>query len=346
MKTGGVRVGIIGYGYWGPNLVRNFADIPGADVVAVCDVSADRLVGAEIRHPGIDVTTDARALLARSDIDAVAIATPVSTHFDLAHEALLAGKHVLVEKPFTASADCAERLIDTAARRRLVLMVDHTFVYTGAVRAIQQCLADEGVGDVLYYDSVRINLGLFQHDVNVLWDLAVHDLAIMDFLLPERPVAVSATGMRHVANGPENIAYVTLYFDSALIAHVHANWLAPVKVRQTLIGGTRRMIVYNDLEPIERVRVYEKGIVVTDDPDSLHRMRINYRTGDMWAPTVDATEALRTEALHFVECVTRGVRPITDGESGLRVVRILEAATESIAARGRPVALSASSAVA
>ena len=207
MNTGVVHVGVIGYGYWGPNLVRNFAEIPGADVVAVCDLSGDRLVRALTRHAGIDVTTDAHALLSRSDIDAVAIATPVSTHFDLAHAALLAGKHVLVEKPLTASAECAERLIDTAAGRRLVLMVDHTFVYTGAVRAIQHFLATDGVGELLYYDSVRINLGLFQHDVNVLWDLAVHDLAIMDFLLPQRPVAVSATGMRHIANGPENIAY-------------------------------------------------------------------------------------------------------------------------------------------
>jgi predicted dehydrogenase len=346
MKTSTVRVGVIGYGYWGPNLARNFAEIPGAELVAVCDLDADRLTRAELRHPGIDVTTDAQALISRPDIDAVAIATPVSTHFPLAHAALLSGKHVLVEKPLAASADDAARLIDEAARRRLVLLVDHTFVYTGAIRAIQQCLADEGVGEVLYYDSVRINLGLFQHDVNVIWDLAVHDLAILDYLLPQRPVAVSATGMRHVAGGPENIAYVTLYFDGTLIAHVHVNWLAPVKVRQTLIGGTRRMIVYNDLEPLERVRIYEKGIVVTGDPESVRRMRIDYRTGDMWAPKIDATEALRTEALHFVECVTGGMRPITDGEAGLRVVRILEAATASVAGRGRPVALSAASVVA
>ena len=270
-------------------------------------------------------------------IDAVAIATPVATHYDLAMRALAAGKHVLVEKPLAASSELASRLIDEAARRRLVLMVDHTYIYSGAVQRIRDALLHDGVGEILYYDSVRINLGLFKHDMNVLWDLAVHDLAIMDGLLPARPRAVSACGVRHVPGGPENIAYLTLFFDSTLIAHIHANWLAPVKVRHTLIGGTEKMIVYNDLEPVEKVKIYDRGITVTDDPERIRQLRIGYRSGDMWAPRVDTTEALRTEVDHFVNCIDSGCRPQSDGEAGLRVVRILEAATRSIGERGRAI---------
>jgi predicted dehydrogenase len=339
-----LRVGVVGCGYWGPKLIRNFSEIPGARVTAVCDLRADRLAQVSWRGAPPALTSNAGDLLASPDVDAVVIATPVATHFDLALRALEHGKHVLVEKPLAASSDLAERLIDEAARRHLVLMVDHTFVYSGAVRAIRRILGDGDVGDVLYYDSVRINLGLFQHDVNVLWDLAVHDLSIMDFLLAERPVAVSATGVRHVAGRTENMAYITLFFDGSLIGHVHANWLAPVKIRHTLIGGSQRMIVYDDLEPVEKVKVYDKGVVVADDPESVYQMRIGYRTGDMWAPRIELTEALRTEALHFVQCVTRGERPLTDGETGLRVLHVLEAATRSMADQGRPIELSGRSA--
>jgi predicted dehydrogenase len=332
-----INVGVIGCGYWGPKLIRNFSEIPGSDVVAVCDTNPEHLSPSLLRHHAVCATTRADELIAMPEVTAVAIATPVSTHFDLAMRALNAGKHVLVEKPLTTSSEQGQRLIDEAARRNLVLMVDHTFVYTGAVRAIRQLLDDGDVGDILYYDSVRINLGSFRHDVNVLWDLAAHDLSIMDFLLRQHPSAVSATGASHVPGRTEDVGYLTLFFENSLIAHVHANWLAPVKIRHTVIGGSRQMIVYDDLEPADKVKVYDRGIVLDDDPAEVDRLRIGYRTGDMRAPLIDATEALRTEALHFVRCITHGERPITDGAAGLRVVQVLEAATRSMAERGRPV---------
>jgi len=334
-----INIGVIGYGYWGPNLVRNFVETPGSQVAAVCDLRPERLAQVRSRYPAIETTTDYREVLTNEHIDAITIATSVSTHFDLAMQALQAGKHVLVEKPLTATSEQAIRLIEEANRQNRVLMVDHTFVYTGAVRKIQELVANNGLGDIYYYDSVRVNLGLFQHDVNVIWDLAVHDLSIMDYVLPSWPCAVSATGMRHVPGEPENIAYLTLFFNSCLIAHIHVNWLAPVKVRRTLIGGSQRMIVYDDLEPSEKVKIYDKGITVNNNAENMYQMLVGYRTGDMLAPQLDMTEALRTEALHFINCIDKGEHPITDGEAGLRVVRILEAATQSMTERGRLVEL-------
>jgi predicted dehydrogenase len=334
-----IGVGIVGLGYWGPNLLRNFAEAAGVEVRVVCDLQADRLTAATARYPRVAATREARALLADPAVDAVAIATPVSTHYELALAALQAGKHVLVEKPLASSSAQALRLIEEAERRRLVLMVDHTFVYTGAVRKIASLVSSGELGDLYYYDSVRVNLGLFQHDVNVIWDLAVHDLSIMDHVLPFRPSAVSATGMSHVAGGHENIAYLTLFFENNLIAHIHVNWLAPVKIRRTLIGGSQRMIVYDDLEPSEKIKVYDKGITVNNNPESVYQMLVGYRAGDMWAPRLDAAEALKTEIAHFVDCIDRGVAPTTDAVSGLRVVRLVEAASESMGARGRLVEL-------
>ena len=332
-----ITLGVIGYGYWGPNLVRNFAETAGARIGSVCDLSEARLAIAARRHPGIRTGTSARELIEDPAIDAVVIATPVNLHFELALAALRAGKHVLVEKPLTSTSEHALRLIDEAERRRLVLMVDHTFVYTGAVAKMRELVAAGELGDVYYYDSVRINLGLFQHDVNVLWDLAVHDLSIMDFVLGRHPVSVSATGLAHVAGEPENIAYLTMFFADRLIAHVHVNWLAPVKVRRTLLGGSRRMIVFDDLEASEKVKLYDRGISVNPSAENLHQMMIGYRTGDMWAPQLPVREALSVEAAHFVDCVVRSQRPTTDGPAGLRVVRLLEAATQSMAAQGRLV---------
>jgi predicted dehydrogenase len=334
-----INIGVIGYGYWGPNLVRNFSEIPGAQVTMVSDFKPELLAKVQARYPSIQVTTDCQDILADTKIDAVAIATPVSTHFDLALAALKAGKHVLVEKPMTVTSEQALRLIEEAERRNLVLMVDHTFVYTGAVRKMRDLVANDGLGDIYYYDSVRVNLGLFQHDVNVLWDLAVHDLSIMDYVLQSKPRAVSATGVSHIPGKPENIAYLTLFFDSNLIAHLHANWLAPVKVRRTLISGSQKMIVYDDLEVSEKVKIYDKGITVNGDTEKVYEMLIGYRTGDMWAPKLEMTEALRTEGLHFLHCIEQGERPITDGYAGLRVVKILEAATKSMKDQGRLVEL-------
>jgi len=336
-----IGVGIIGLGYWGPNLLRNVADLPGARLVCASDLRADRLDAAAARYPWMRTTRDAAGLIADPAIDAVAIATPVSTHFELAMAALKAGKHVLVEKPLASSSEQGRRLIEEAERRRLVLMVDHTFVYTGAVHKMASLVSSGELGELYYYDSVRVNLGLFQHDVNVIWDLAVHDLSIMDHVLPLKPRAVSATGISHVAGGHENIAYLTLFFDTTFIAHIHVNWLAPVKVRRTLLGGSQRMIVYDDLEPSEKLKVYDRGITVNSNPENIYEILVGYRSGDMWAPRLETAEALRTEIAHFLDCIERGAGPLTDGVSGLRVVELVEAASASMASRGRPVELGA-----
>jgi len=337
-----IGAGVIGYGYWGPNLVRNLSETPGGQVLAVSDVSEERLALAQRRYPSIRTTTTWCDLIADPRVDAVVIATPVSTHFELAMAALRAGKHVLVAKPLAASAVQARQLIDESERRRLVLMVDHTFVYTGAVRKIRELVGHPDFGDLYYYDAVRVNLGLFQHDVNVIWDLAVHDLSIMDHVLPERPRAIAATAMSHVAGTPENIAYLTVFFASRIIGHIHVNWLAPAKVRQTLICGSQQMIVYDDNEPSEKVKIYERGVTVNGagNPEQLYRLLVGYRIGDMRAPRLDTTEALRRETTHFLDCIERGTRPLTDGIAGLRVVQMLEAADRSLAEGGRPVALS------
>ena len=335
-----IRVGVIGYGYWGPNLVRNLVELPGFDVSVVSDRRPQRLAQVRQRHPLVKTTTDCNEIFASPDIDAVVIVTPVSTHFDLAMEALRAGKHVLVTKPLASTSEQGARLIETAAEENRVLMVDHTFIYTGAVRRIKELIGR--LGHLYYYDSVRVNLGLFQHDVNVLWDLAVHDLSIMDYLLGQQPRAVAATGAGHVPGQPVDVAYLTCFFDNNLLTHHHVNWLAPVKVRRTLIGGDRQMIVYDDLEPSEKVKVYDKGITLNGDQEELYQSLVGYRTGDMWAPQVSLTEGLHVEVQHFLDCIRRGARPMTDGEAGLRVIRILEAATESLAERGRPVELTAS----
>jgi predicted dehydrogenase len=336
-----VRIGVIGYGYWGPNLVRNFAEVPDTQVVAVADMKTDRLQLVCRRYPRVQAVVDYRDLLRNPDIDAVAISTPVSTHFPLAMEALQAGKHVLVEKPMTADTDQAQRLIDEAARRKLVLMVDHTFVYTGAVRKMRELINTGALGDIYYYDSTRVNLGLFQHDVNVIWDLAVHDLSIMDYILPEVPVEVSATGIEHVAGAGEDAAYVSVFYSGSIIAHVNVNWLSPVKIRRTLIGGSKSMIVYDDIENSEKVKVYDKGVVVKNGPESLYKLLVSYRSGDMSAPQLDMTEALHIEAQHFADCIQNGTTPITDGHAGLRVVSTLEAATRSIKQRGKSVRVGA-----
>ncbi|MBN1994175.1 MAG: Gfo/Idh/MocA family oxidoreductase [Anaerolineae bacterium] len=334
-----INMGIIGYGYWGPNLVRNFVEIPETQVLGVSDLNPKRLHLVQARYPSIQVTTNPVDLFNNPAIEAVAIATPVSSHFELALQALQANKHVLLEKPLTTTSAQALRLIEEAERRNRILMVDHTFVYTGAVRKIRELVENGSVGDLYYYDSVRVNLGLFQHDVNVIWDLAVHDLSIMDYVISARPLAVSATGVSHISGQPENIAYLTLFFDNHLLAHIHVNWLAPVKVRRTLIGGSKKMIVYDDLEPSEKIKVYDKGITLNDGPESVYQMLIGYRTGDMWSPQLDVTEALRTEALHFIHCIQHHETPLTDGQAGWRIVQILEAATASIAQQSRPIEL-------
>ena len=334
-----IKIGVIGYGYWGPNMVRNFFEAPGSQVIMVSDLRSERLSLVQSRYPTVRVTQKAGELIEDPDVDAVVVSTPVSSHYDLALQALQSGKHVLVEKPLTATTDQAQSLIEEAERGKRILMVDHTFVYTAAVRKIHDLISSGELGDVYYYDSVRINLGLFQHDVSVLWDLAVHDLSIMDYILPEKPILVSASGSAHIKGAPEDVAYLTLHFDSNIIAHVHINWLAPVKIRRTLIGGSRKMIVYDDLEPSEKIKIYDKGITLKDNVEDIYKLMVGYRTGDMIAPQIDGTEALRTEANHFLKCIEEGKRPLTDGQAGFQVVKILEAATLSIKEKGKPVEL-------
>ena len=332
-----IKIGVIGYGYWGPNLVRNFMTAAGSVVMRVCDLREERLSPLEKLYPGLKTSTDSAELINDPQIDAVVIATPVSSHFDLALSALRAGKHVLVEKPLASNSDQARKLVDEAVARKLILLVDHTFVYTPAVRKIRELIASGELGQIYYYDAVRVNLGLFQHDVNVIWDLAIHDLSIMDAVLPYKPVAISATGISHVPGQPENVAYITLFFQGAQIAHVHVNWLTPVKVRHTLIGGSEKMILYDDLEPSEKLKVYDKGINVSPGPEDVYKMLVSYRLGDMWAPQLDNTEALQTEARHFIECIEGNKQPETDGAAGLRMVNMIEAAELSLRDRGRLV---------
>lgn len=332
-----IKTAVIGYGYWGPNLVRNFSESGRTTVVGVSDLREDRLVAAQRRFPGVQATQDAASLIHDPGVDAVAISTPVFAHYDLAMAALKAGKHVLVEKPITATSEQAMRLIDEAAKRNLTLMVDHTFVYTGAVRKIRELVRKGDLGDILYYDSVRVNLGLFQRDVDVIWDLAVHDLSIMNYVLDCKAMAVTASGMSHVTGGPENIAYLTVFCGGNLLGHINVNWLSPVKLRRTLIGGASRMIVYDDMENSEKVKVYDKGITVTNGPESTYQAMIGYRSGDMYAPQLEVTEALGVEIRHFADCIENGAKPITGGEAGLAVVQVLEAATLSMRNRGQLV---------
>ncbi len=335
-----MKIGIIGCGYWGPNLIRNFSALDDVEVVAVCDRRRERLDFIRRRYPAIScLTVDANEVLRSPDIDAVVIATPVSSHFELGMEALANGKHLLMEKPLTATVEQGRRLIDAAEQKRLRLMVDHTFVYTGAVQTIRDLVVSGKLGQLYYFDSVRVNLGLFQHDVNVVWDLAPHDVSIMDYLLDRSPRAVAATGMAHVESDIENIAYITTYYDDNLLGHIHVNWLAPVKVRKTLISGSRQMIIYDDTEPSEKVKVYDRGVDVVPDGDEIYRMLIQYRTGDMWAPHVDLTEALHHVSREFYDCIHEDRPPLTDGQAGLRVVRILEAANRSIRNQGKVVRL-------
>lgn len=334
-----INIGVIGYGYWGPKLVRNFTLLPDCKVRAVADPDPSRLAEASMHNSSVLTTTNADVLITDPTIDALAIATPVSTHFELASKAIREGKHVWIEKPMAASVTEAERLIEEAAKRNLVLLVDHTFVYTGAVRKIKELVDAKELGRLYYYDSIRINLGLFQHDINVLWDLAVHDLGIIDHLFSLQPVAVTATGISHLPGEPENVAYLTCFFEDNMIAHVNVNWLAPAKLRLVVLGGDKKMIVYDDNEADQKIKVYDKGVMKPTQPDEIYKMLINYRVGDMWAPKLEQGEALRREAVHFLECVGSGKQPVTGGEAGLRVVRVLEAAGRSLRQRGIPVDL-------
>ena len=330
-----IRIGVIGYGYWGPNIVRNLHTLDSAKVVAVCDKHSKAQERARHSYPNLQVVSDANEILRSPDIDAVAVVTPVWTHFELAKAALENGKHVFLEKPLTSNADQAEELIELAAKKNLKIMVDHTFLFTGAVKKIRQMVDQGELGDLYYYDSTRVNLGLFQHDIDVIWDLAPHDLSIMDYLIHKEAEAVVATGQAHF-NGHADIAFITVYFPENTIAHINVNWLSPVKVRTTLIGGEKKMLVWNDLEADEKVKIYDKGVDITSR-EGVYELLVSYRSGDMWAPKIEQSEALKTELQYFLHCIENDEAPMNDGAAGLRVIRLLEAAGKSLKLRGETV---------
>ena len=331
-----IRVGIVGYGYWGPRVARNFHSLNGCEVVGICDKSPDARRRAKQAFPSASITAEDSAIVSAPDIDVVAVITPVWTHFSVAKAALENGKHVFVEKPFTSTTAQAEELIELAARKNLQIMVDHTFLFTGAVNKLRQLIDEGTLGKLYYYDSTRVNLGLFQHDVNVIWDLAPHDLSIMDYLIVKaRPEVVVATGQKHL-NCHEDVAYITIYFSDNIIAHLNVNWLSPVKVRTTLLGGEKKMVVWNDLEADEKIKVYDRGVDITNG-QSVYELLVSYRSGDMWSPKVDPTEALTAEARYFIDCVENNRTPFNDGRAGLRVVKLLEAADRSLKEQGRAI---------
>jgi predicted dehydrogenase len=330
-----LNIGVIGYGYWGPNVVRNFYNNPDACVVSVCDLSVKSLQRVQQMYPSMETTTNPADILDNPQIDAVAIVTPISHHFPLAKRALDNGKHVFVEKPFTRRVSEAEQLIELADRKNLRIMVDHTFLFNSAVRKIRELIDSGTLGNLYYYDSTRVNLGLFQNDANVVWDLAPHDLSIIDYLISDGPEAIVATGERHV-NGVEDMAFITMYFPDKVIAHLNVNWLSPVKVRTTLIGGEKKMLVWNDLEADEKIKVYDKG-VSRPTGGSAYELHVSYRAGDLWAPRLEQVEALALEAQYFVECVLSGQTPFNDGHAGLRVVQMLDAIDHSMTQNGKMI---------
>ena len=332
-----IKIGLIGYGYWGPNLARNFNNNPDLQLSAICDFAPDRLQTAATLYPQIKLLTKAEDLFKDTDLDAIAIATPVSTHFDLTKKALLSDKHVWLEKPMTEKVEQGEELIDLAQKKNKVLLVDHTFVYTGAVRKMKEIIERGELGDLIYYDSTRVNLGLFQQDIDVIWDLAPHDISIMDNLMPFRKLSVSATGSHYYGNGVTPKALLTIFMENNALAHINVSWVSPVKIRQTLIGGTSKMILYDDNQPSEKIKVYDKGVELYETKEKLYHLKVQYRVGDMYAPKLDDHEALTFETKHFADCLSNGEKPLTDGKAGLEVVKVLVASRESLEKNGTPV---------
>jgi len=331
-----LKIGIIGYGYWGPNIVRNFVTNENVEVAVVCDLDSMALKRAKKLYPFIKLTVDTNEILENKNIDVVAIVTPVYTHFELAKKALENGKHLFIEKPFTSNVSEAETLIELAEKKNLIIMVDHTFLFTGAVKKIKELTDNNILGELYYYDSTRVNLGLFQHDINVVWDLAPHDFSVMDYVIKEMPSAILTTGAKHFNTKLEDVAYVTVFFDNNLIAHFNVNWLSPVKIRNTLIGGEKKMLLWNDLEADERIKIYDKGVMV-ENKEGLYDLLVEYRSGDVLVPRIDHTEALKLEAEYFVNCILNNEIPFNDGYAGLRIVRMLEATDKSLKNNGKMI---------
>ena len=333
-----MNIAIIGYGYWGPNLVRNFSQVNNCKVKKVSDFRSDRLVIVSKTYPGIKVSTDPDDILLSKEIDAVVIATPVFTHFSLAKKALENGKHVLLEKPMTSTIKEAEELMNLAKQKGLLLMVDHTFLYTGAVMKMKQLINEKSIGEIQYFDSSRINLGLFQIDVNVLWDLAPHDISILLHLINKKPYSVNATGVSHTKNGIENVAYLTINYSENFIAHFSCSWTSPVKLRTMLIGGDKKMLVFNDLEPSEKIRIYDTGYNYKTDEEK-NRLMVDYRTGDVYIPKLESKEALFGMASDFINSIINKTEPLSNSKLGLDVIQILEASQQSIKNKGKEIIL-------
>lgn len=333
-----MKIGIIGYGYWGPNLVRNFNNLPDAKVTAVAESRVERHEVIRKQYPSVQIFKSGEALIDDVSVDAVVIATPVFLHYPLAKKALLQGKHVLIEKPMTSTVAEAQELINLAVQKGLVLMIDHTFLYTGAVQKIKSIIDEKIIGVPQYFDSTRINLGLFQPDVNVLWDLAPHDISILCYLISDMPFSVNATGVSHTNNGIENVAYMTVNYQANFVAHFNCSWTSPVKVRSTLIGGDKKMILYNDLEPSEKVRIYDTGYEYKTEEDK-NRILVDYRTGDVYIPKLSSTEALAGVAKDFIQSINHSSIPLASSALGLQVMRILEASQLSIKNRGKEIKL-------
>lgn len=329
-----IDVGVIGYGYWGPNIVRNLASIHNTKIKSICDRDPRVLKNAKEHYPSVSVYQDYNDILTSKEVDAVAIVTPVTTHYEIAKKALENGKHIFVEKPFTVTIKQADELIRLAQKNDLKIMVDHTFIFTGAVRKIKELVDKNILGDLYYYDSTRVSLGLFQHDVNVIWDLAPHDFAIIDYLVKNKPVALCAQGMDHMGRGHENLAFITIYFQNKMIAHLNLNWLSPVKVRTTLIGGHKKMLIWDDLKSDEKIKIYDKGVAI-NSKESMYKLLVDYRSGDMWSPKIEQEEALKRELIYFADCIEKNKTPINDGHAGLRVVKMLELTAKSLKNNGR-----------
>ncbi len=352
-----IKSGVIGYGYWGPNIVRNFNSNPHIQVSKVSDRSDERLKVLQANHPEIEGVKDPNEIINDNNIDLVAIITPVFTHYELAKKALLAGKHVFVEKPFTSTSKEAEELIEIAQQKNLVIMVDHTFLFTGVVKKMKELIQSDVLGTLYYYDSVRVNLGLVQGDINVIWDLAPHDISIMNYIVDgNTPVSVNAVGLKHFGAKNEDVAYLAVKFQNNFMGHFHVNWLSPVKLRKTLVAGDKKMMVWDDLEQDEKLKIYDKGIDIVKESDhysvytegkeikdksSIYDILVKYRSGDMHAPKVVNTEALKLETQYLVDCIEQGNTPINDGIEGLKVVRILEASNESLLNGGKEIKLNA-----
>ena len=336
-----INIGLIGFGYWGPNLARNFNADPDLNLAAICDFSADRLETARRLYPQVKLVSNLDDLYNDTNIDVIAIATPVTSHFELSKRALMSGRHVWLEKPMTQKIEQAEELIDFAQKRNKVVFVDHTFVYTGAVRKIKELIKQGELGDMVYYDSTRVNLGLFQQDVNVIWDLAPHDISIMDYLIPFKKYEVSANGCFYYGNGIVPKSLLTIYMENDAVGQINVSWVSPVRIRQTLIGGTMKMVVYDDNLPSEKIKVYDKGVELNFTKEELYHLKVQYRVGDMYAPKLEDHEALALATSHFVDCIVNSKTPETDGKAGLEVVKVLVASTESLKKNGVPVKIAA-----